>query len=149
MKKLYSLFILAFFITAGFAQKPISLNYETHAIKSEANNSMQLCKYVDPGTGGEHISWDFSNLEATNDFTGFVQSAYYSVNSALFPLANTELQEFTNQFYFKITENSIEQYGYSSKDNSVIIKFDKPFVFKAIFRYRLKFKILNPQGVGR
>jgi hypothetical protein len=128
MKKIYFMFVLTVFTTVVFAQKPISLHFETHALKSESNNTMQLCKYVDPGKGGENVGWNFSSLDATNNFTGLVQSNYHSVNSEIFPRANTELQEFNNQFYFMINENRIEQYGYSSKDNSVIIKFDKPFV---------------------
>lgn len=111
-----------------FAQKPIVLEFETHAIKNESNNEMKLCTYVNPGAAGANQIWNFSQIEATSNFTGYVKSSYHSVNSMLFPQVNTELNEFNNRFYFRIAENKIEQYGYSSLDNLVVTTFDKPFV---------------------
>ncbi len=124
--------------TAGnlFAQKPIVLKFEKHAIKSESNNEMNLCKYVDPGNGGENVTWNFSGIETTNGFTGVVKSSYHSTNSSLFPQANTDLQEFNNHFYFNISNNRIEQYGYSSLDNLVVTTFDRPFV-KMIYPFTM------------
>ena len=136
MKKT-SLYILLL-ATAGnlFAQKPIVLEFEKHAIKSESNNEMRLCKYVDPGNGGNGVTWDFSGIQATNDFMGVVKSSYHSANSLLFPQANTDLQEFNNHFYFNISNNRIEQYGYSSLDNAVVTTFDRPFV-KMIYPFTM------------
>jgi hypothetical protein len=136
MKKITLLFIYLIAALQIYAQLPVVLNFESHAIKSESNNSMQLCKYIEPGEGGENIIWDFSGIETTNDFIGYVRSAYHSVNSQIFPRANTELDEFNNRFYFRIAYNRIEQVGYTSQDNLVVTAFDKPFV-KMIFPFTM------------
>lgn len=127
---------MVFALVTLYAQKPVTLEFESHAIKNESDNNMQLCKYAEPGEGGENVIWDFSNLQSINDFTGFVKSSYQSVNSALFPRANTELNEFENRFYFRIAENCVEQLGYSSRDNVVVTSFDKPFV-KMIYPFTM------------
>ncbi|MBN2212958.1 MAG: T9SS type A sorting domain-containing protein [Bacteroidales bacterium] len=128
MKKTTVIFISLLAAIQLQAQNIVILNFETHALKGESDNNMQLCKYVLPGDDGENIIWDFSGIEKTNAFTGFVKSSYHSVNSQIFPQANTELQEFNNRFYFRIADNRIEQVGYASKDNTVVTAFDKPFV---------------------
>ncbi|MBN2610505.1 MAG: T9SS type A sorting domain-containing protein [Bacteroidales bacterium] len=128
MKKITIIALLAATSAFLFAQKPIVLEFEKHAIRNESNNVMKLCKYADPGARGANVTWDFSTLETTSDFTGYVQSSYHSSNTQLFPQANTELNEFNNRFYFRITEDRVEQYGYSSLNNQVVTTFDKPFV---------------------
>lgn len=117
-----------------YCQKSAVLNFHTHSIKNEINNEMKICKFSNPGNGGENVTWDFSNLEVVEDFTGFVKSSYQTSNSEAFPQANTELQEFNNHFYFKVDESRIEQYGYTTNDNSVVVKFEKPFL-KMLFPF--------------
>ena len=128
MQKITLLFSFLIAVMHMYAQYPVVLNFESHAIKSESNNNMELCKYVDPDDGGINKIWDYSGIESTNEFTGFVKSSYHSVNSRIFPRANTELDEFNNRFYYRIEDNRIEQVGYSSKDNLVVTQFDKPLV---------------------
>jgi hypothetical protein len=136
MKKpmLFILYLIA--VMHIYAQDAVILRFENHAIKSESDNSMKLCKYVDPMEGGEDRIWDFSGIESTDDFTGFVKSSYHSVNSRIFPRANTELDEFNNRFYYRIEDNRIEQVGYSSQDNLVVTEFDKPLI-KMIYPFSM------------
>lgn len=134
MKKNFTIVVLAFFATFVYCQKPVILNFDTHSIKNESNNEMKICKYANPGESGENILWDFSNLEIVQDFTGYVKSAYHTSNSDVFPLANTELEEFNNRFYFKVDEDRIDQYGYATKDNNVVVHFEKPFL-KMVFPF--------------
>ena len=136
MKKITTYLIFLSLGISLHAQKAIVLEFEKQAIKSESNNVMQLCKYVDPGASGENITWNFSNIEATSEFTGYVKSSYHSSYSQLFPQANTDLEEFNNHFYFNVANNRIEQYGYSSLDNTIVTTFDKPFV-KMIYPFTM------------
>lgn len=95
-------------------------------MKSESSNIMKICNYSDPGLKGATVTWDFSNLKPIEDFTGHVTDNYEAVNTFAFPMANIELEEFNNKFYFKVAQDRIEQYGYRSKDNKVVVKFTKP-----------------------
>ncbi len=136
MQKMTFYFIFLVAAIQIHAQDPVVLRFEDHAIKSESNNNMKLCKFVDPEEGGVNRIWDFSAIETINEFTGYVRSSYHSVNSRIFPRANTELNEFNNRFYFRIEDNRIEQVGYSSQDNLVVTEFDTPFV-KMIYPFTL------------
>ncbi len=136
MKKKIVIFLYLMAAMGVYAQYPVVIDFESHAIKSGSDNNMQLCKYVDPGEGGVNQIWDFSGIEYTGEFTGFVKSSYHSVNSRIFPRANTELNEFNNRFYFRIADNRLEQVGYSSEDNLVVTMFDKPFV-KMIYPFTM------------
>ncbi len=128
MKAVTFIFIWLVSVICLRAQEPVVLNFETHAIKGESDNNMQLCKYMAPGESGENIIWDFSGLEKTNEFTGFINSSYHSVNSQIFPQANIELKEFNNRFYFKTADNRVEQVGFASEDNHFVNIYDKPFI---------------------
>ena len=136
MQKITFLISFVLAVMSVYAQYPVVLSFESHAIKSESNNNMELCKYVDPDEGGVNKIWDFSGIESINEFTGFVRSSYHSVNSQIFPRANTELDEFNNKFYYRIEDNRIEQVGYSSQDNLVVTQFDKPLV-KMIYPFTM------------
>lgn len=128
MKKYLVFCLMAFFVPGLSAQQPITLNFDTHALKNESKNEMKLCKYADPGNGGENVIWNFSALEELNNFTGNITSSYHSVNNTTFPDANTDLEEFNNHFYFRVEDNRIEQLGYTTNNNSDVVILDKPFV---------------------
>jgi hypothetical protein len=60
-------------------------------------------------------------------------SAYTETNSFDIPEANTILEEFETKFYFRASNDKIEQFGSVSKNNT-ITKYDKPFV-KMVFPF--------------
>jgi len=126
MTKFFAFYLVFAFITVLNAQ--VTLQHETHAIKADDFNRMKICNYAEPGPAGTNLIWDFSDLAENKDFTGFVHQVATSENNAEFRNSNTELIEFNNRFYFNITENSIEQTGLTTNDNSVIIKYTRPFV---------------------
>lgn len=119
-----------------FAQQPVTLNFETHSILPGADNNMILCQYTDPGNGGSDVSWDFSALKATSNFTGFVNNDSKAKTTGYFQTANTILEEFSNRFYLRTSQDKTEQIGYASANNSVIIIYDQPFV-KMVFPFTM------------
>ena len=121
-------------INASYAQQPLVLTYETHALQAGANNNMILCHYADPGDGGENVVWDYSFLESTLDFTGTITTNTRSKTSDAFGQANTALEEFNYRFYLHVAPDQIEQIGYSSFDNSFIVSYEKPLV-KMVFPF--------------
>ncbi len=127
MKKV--VFTFVFILCAGITALPqITLSYNTHAISTVENNNMVICKYADPGESGKNVTWDFSQLKDIKDFTGLVNQHYSQGSNPEFPYSNTQLTEFDNTFYYNITKDKMEETGMASKDKSVIIKYDQPFL---------------------
>ncbi len=127
MKKLYTLIVVMVLLgNMTFAQ--VTLTYKNHALMADKINEMKITEYVAPGYGGENQIWDFSSLKAVRDFAGPLTATYTSENNALFPETNVELNEFGNRFYFKLNEESIEQYGLVSSNGNLVISYDQPFV---------------------
>ncbi|OFY54992.1 MAG: hypothetical protein A2Y87_10930 [Bacteroidetes bacterium RBG_13_46_8] len=118
----------SFLLNAGFAQQSVVLTFENHALQAGVNNSMILCDYSDPGSGGYNMTWDFSFLKSTDDFTGTVLARTRSKSPGSFAESNVTLDEFSNRFYFVVSPEAIEQIGYSAFDNAVVVTYDKPFV---------------------
>ncbi|NVO09360.1 MAG: T9SS type A sorting domain-containing protein [Bacteroidales bacterium] len=104
------------------------LTFKSHGLLPNEKNPMVLTKYVDPGTGGQNVVWDFSSLEATNSFTGNVQNSYSLKSINGFEKTNTVLEEFGNYFFFNATNYQLEQYGYISSNGNISIEYTKPFV---------------------
>ena len=127
MKKIYSSFlILMLLISSAMAQ--VTLSYETHALAADNLNEMKLTEWVEPGMAGENQAWDFSNLVASKDFQGSIAHSYEAPKGNLFPDANVELNEFGNSFYFKLTNENLEQYGLVNNSGKLVINYDRPFV---------------------
>lgn len=104
------------------------LTYKTHGLLPDEKNPMILTKYHEPGLSGQGVIWDFSSLEATNDFLGSVHTPYSIKGGGKFADANTTLEEFGCYFFFNSNNNLLEQYGYQSSDGSLTIEYTKPFV---------------------
>ena len=126
MKKTITLIAIVLCSIISFSQTVIT--HETHALLNGADNPMSYCEYKDPGTFGQNITWDFSDLEFKHAFTGFLRNAQLTENGSAFPNANTELAEFNSRFYFNVNETQIEQYGYSSADGRSRIYYETPFI---------------------
>ena len=106
-------------------QAQTKLTYNVHALKADVNNPMSLCSYSDPGVAGEDITWDFSSLTFKKAFTGILSG---KTEVADFSESNVVLNEFGSKFYFKLNETQLEQIGYMSKNGTVKMKYDVPFV---------------------
>ncbi|MBN1597184.1 MAG: T9SS type A sorting domain-containing protein [Bacteroidales bacterium] len=127
MKKLLLLSIVSCAIMSlGFSQTMIKKN--VHALQIGENNPMSICSYADPGNGGVDITWDFSSLEFSHAFTGYINNPVLTEQGASFQDANIELSEFDSRFYFNLTETQIEQVGYSSASGNSKIEYTSPFI---------------------
>jgi hypothetical protein len=127
MKKTITL-ISAILFTSAFCFSQTEINYATHALLNGEDNPMSYCEYMAPGSPGSNITWDFSDLQFKNAFTGFLKNSQLTENGLAFPQSNTELAEFNSRFYFNVNESQIEQYGYSSADGRSRIFYTTPFI---------------------
>ena len=126
MKKFY--LTIACVVIAFSLQAQTVLKFQTHGLVAENINEMKITKYVEPGTEGMNVVWDFRNLELVQDFVGTLDHPEFSKGYSTFPESNTVLEEFGNLFYFKYDENSIEQHGFMSGRGVTTIIYDQPFV---------------------
>ncbi len=131
MKKLYIIPILIMFVINLQAQFLMKSN--THILRAGDEHYFNITNNVGPGEGGDSKIWDFSKLENKSTLTSYMYSAFTTPNSNDIPEANAILEEYETKFYFKVTDNIIEQYGTVSKNNT-ITKYDKPFV-KMVFPF--------------
>ena len=127
MKKIILITSIAIGIFALLQAKSWQMTYQTHGLIADEINSMKLTKYVDPGMGGYNQVWDFTKLQITKDFRGTIENSVYSKNYNELLSTNVVLKEFSNQFYFKGDENSLELFGVAVNDN-LIYKYNNPFV---------------------
>lgn len=127
MKKLLLLSVVACaLVSVVFSQTVITKN--VHALLVGENNPMSICSYADPGAEGADVTWDFSELEFKHSFTGYLNQSATTEHGPSFPDANVELSEFDSRFYFKISNDKIEQYGYSSASGNSKVHYSTPFV---------------------
>jgi hypothetical protein len=127
MKKIIT-FLSAIVLTGTICFSQTVINHATHALLNGVDNPMSYCEYLNPGTPGQNITWDFSDLQFKNAFTGYLKNSQLTENGPAFPQANTELAEFSSRFYFDVNESQIEQYGYSSADGRSRIYYETPFI---------------------
>lgn len=111
-----------------FSQSQTILTYQTHGLIPNEKNPMLLTKYCDPGSAGQNAVWDFSTLEATNNFVGTIQESYTTKGNNKFPTSNIALEEFGNYFFFNANNSQMEQIGYATGNGSVYIEYTKPFI---------------------
>lgn len=153
MKKLL---LLAFVAISIFAQAQTKLTNETHGFIPNERNPMVITNYVEPGSFGKNVIWDFTNLEVANNFEGLIQDRYLSKCCNIFSKGNTVLEEFGNYFVFETSANRLEQYGFLSSTGTTKIVYTKPFVkMQYPFTYGSHFEgnfeadyIINGQKAG-
>ena len=126
MKKILLLVIGLMIAITSYTQT--ILTFKSHGLQPDEQNPMMLTKYVEPGQEGQNATWNFSMLEATNNFIGKVQSPSFIKGSARFSSANTTLEEYGNYFFFNSNSSQLEQYGFLSNNGSIAIEYSKPFV---------------------
>ncbi len=138
MKKIV-VFILAICCFAISYPQTI-LKFEDHALKPGMHNPMSYCSFIDPGIAGSDVTWDFSELRFIKSFEGYINKSQDTEFGKFFAESNTELAEFNSRFYFKVSEDKMEQYGYSTDDGKhqvhfsvPFVKIKFPFVFKDVF----------------
>jgi len=126
MKKLLFNLLTFGFLTASFAQT--SITYQRHGLVADQMNFMKLCNYTDPGISGKNAVWDFTGLNLKSDFEGTYGEARISEYAGVFKEANIVVEEFGNYFFFNITDDAMEQYGFIAGDGSTTIRYDVPFI---------------------
>lgn len=132
--------LLAFYFVAGAIGQTV-LKYETHAIETDSKNAMKLTDYMEGGSSGRNVIWDFTALQLKSDFEGSAEQAGYSDYASYFQQANVVVQEFGNYFFFQVSQQGIQQYGFLSADKKTLILYDVPFVkMKFPFSYGNSFQ---------
>lgn len=126
MTKQIILTLSLFMGVSAFSQ--VVLTYDSHALLPEKVNTMQLTRFADWGPGGTNQVWDFSQLDNTSDFRGNVDPAPGLKSMGMDIDANIVLREFQNNFYFRLTNNKLEQWGYSSADGTSREAYTRPFI---------------------
>ncbi len=122
------LLLVAGLVIALNSQSQTILTFKSHGLQPDVQNPMMLTKYVEPGPGGQNATWDFSMLEATENFVGNLQRPSIIKGSSRFSATNTSLEEFGSYFFFNSNSSILEQYGYSSNTGNFSIEYTKPFV---------------------
>lgn len=133
MKRITTLLCLLVLTLATWSQT--TLNFKTHALLPGHENPMELCKYLDPGMAGLAVQWDFTNLEATKGFKGYLSTASLKGAGLSTTGTNVELIEFNSRFFFEVNEQGMKQTGFSSKDGKSIIEYHEAFQ-KAVFPFK-------------
>lgn len=126
MKRI-SLLLIGLFLAFGLNAQTI-LTYKSHGLLPNEQNPMLLTKYIEPGIEGQNVTWDFSMLEATNNFVGSIQNPSIAKGSERFSSTNTMLEEFGSYFFFNSNSNVLEQIGFLSNNGTFAIEYTKPFV---------------------
>lgn len=131
MKK--TILTTTFLVGTLFLNGQSIITFENHALKVDEDNPMSYCEYLEPGPAGEKVNWDFSQLKFKTSFTGYLANPDATETGKRFSgkaykTMNTELAEFDSRFYFNVSQEKIEQIGYSSADGRSQIYYSKPFV---------------------
>jgi len=115
-----------------------TLTHEQNALKPGDNNTFQAIDYVLPGGSGSNQIWDFSKIQYTGESD---QGSVY--DTPVKPLKgvlafNLLVSEKEKEFYYRTTDNSLEELGYISEDFEVVysdpvLKVIYPFSFGDAF----------------
>lgn len=132
MKKYYLIISLMSVVILN-TQAQFLMKSNSHLLRAGDEHNFNITNNADPGEKGPSIIWDFSDLKTKSSLTSYMYSAYTTENATDIPEANTVLEEFNVKFYFKASDERIEQYGTVSQNNT-ITKYDKPFV-KMVFPF--------------
>jgi len=127
MKKIVVISAIIYLLFSVAGAQPV-LTFDKHALKADVDNPMSHCNYEDAGHSGANVTWDFSDLQFEQSFTGYLKNSKLTEIGATFPESNTELTEFDSKFYFNADQDKIEQFGFSSTNGIIQIRYDVPFV---------------------
>ncbi len=126
MKKI-TFSLVSLFICLAFNAQTV-LTYDNHALMPGDQHDFVLANPAEvvEGSAGANMIWDYSSLVKNGqNLTSYMLSPLETEKGKKIK-SNTVLQEYNNQFYFKINNNIIEQYGTVSCNT--VTKYHKPFV---------------------
>lgn len=124
MTKPFTTFLLLFSLVLGVCGQT-SLTYKDHAYRVGDTHHFYLTEKADEGGSGPNQVWDFSKLKVTGELTSKMLNPAETPGAAIAE-ANCAIKEFDNFFYFKVTDESIIDYGFSGCGG--VFKLDKPIV---------------------
>jgi len=126
MKKIY-LFIAALSLIGNSLQSQTVLTYNAQSVLAGTSHDFIFMENKEEGPAGANVTWDFSDLKPTEKtLTSHMLNSAALEKADEIKDANVAIEEFGNYFLFKVTENSIEQYGTVSCNT--VIKYDQPFL---------------------
>jgi hypothetical protein len=126
MKKIY-IFISCLVLSATILRSQTVLTFSNQGLVPRTSHDFYFTTNQDEGASGANVIWDFSNLTPANkNLTSHMLNPSNLEKSGEIPEANTVIEEFGNLFYFKVSQNIIEQYG--TVGCNTVTKYDVPFV---------------------
>lgn len=130
--------ILAFFGLIFNAFSQTTITYKQNALKPGDNNTFKAIEYILPGGSGTNQIWDFSKIQYTGESDqGSVYDTPVKTLKGVLPF-NLLVSEKEKEFYYRTTDNSLEELGYISEDFEVVysdpvLKVVYPFSFGDAF----------------
>lgn len=124
MRKYLLLIVSIAFFDCAFGQT--ILTSEKNAFVVGDNHDFYLAKYAEEGKSGANMTWDFSGLVPSGNLTSHMIDPSTTVKGPQVNEANLALVEDANIFYFKVSNEGMEQYG-TAAGNS-LSTYSEPFV---------------------
>lgn len=124
MTKPFTTLLLLFGLFLGVYGQT-SLTFKDHAYRVGDTHHFYLTEKADEGGSGPNQVWDFSRLKVTGELTSKMLSPSETPGAAIAD-ANCAIKESDNFFYFKVTDESVIDYGFSGCGG--VFKLDKPIV---------------------
>jgi hypothetical protein len=117
---------IGFLLAVGQLNAQLILTSQNQNLRAGDEHHFKLAGNIEEGAAGANQVWDFSSLQATGDMTSYMLNAEEVAGYNYIPMSNTVIRENQNNFFFKTSENLIEEYGTNAC--SSIFVYDKPLV---------------------
>jgi hypothetical protein len=141
MKALFTIFFG--FVTFTIFAQPV-INYSTHAPSAGDFNSYSGVEFINPGSDGKNIVWDFSDAIANGKITISEQTNADVQNAAKFEFEHQiVLEENGNNFFHSLNSDSYAMTGVTNKDFEIyyhkpLTRMIYPFAYSNHFEGELK-----------
>ncbi len=124
MKKIFLISILVVTVVSLFAQ--ISLNQKNNGLIPGETASVQETQFMEPGTSGANLIWDFSKLQSTETKpAGQISTVPVKALNGV-GAYNLVLNEGGYEYFYNADENGFEEVGMISNDNEIVLVYTDP-----------------------
>jgi len=126
IKKCFSLFVFSCIpVISTLGQNTMTFQKNAYLIGDQHGYVMiKNTKSVSEGSSGSNVFWDFSYLEAGDSLTSYLLDATEQEGNEYFPESNIVIHEDGRNYFFKVNQTGMEEYGYVVGNN--ILKYEKP-----------------------
>jgi hypothetical protein len=138
MKKIYYLSFL-FLVSTLFANAQYQLSSGSNSFVVGDKHDFVFVINTTEGIDGKNVTWDYTGLQKTDKvLTTNMYVSSVSDKSALIPQANMVIEEAGNLFFFKVTNQGMDQVG--TIGGCSVVRYDKPIV-KLSFPFKYADKV--------